>query len=176
MIKSKLSSVITIVLVVAACTLLLMSPASSVAQRRARQPRGLIVCGNPTVRCNTSSQFQSYDLPFRLPARAVIFETELFYAIILRSARASQDDCATFVSENERLGAQELFPTHKVFTSRCTEAGSLYYTNIAPNTQIMAVYAGHTQSEAARMLDAVRATGRFPGASLRRMRAGFNGT
>jgi hypothetical protein len=40
----------------------------------------------------------------------------------------------------------------------------------------MAIYAGLTPAEANRMLAAVKATGKFPGANLRRMRATFNGT
>jgi hypothetical protein len=40
----------------------------------------------------------------------------------------------------------------------------------------MAVYAGKTRAEAERMLAAVRATGKYPTANLRRMQAGFNGT
>jgi hypothetical protein len=41
---------------------------------------------------------------------------------------------------------------------------------------MMAVYAGSTLAEAKRVLAAVKATGKFPGANLRRIRTGFNGT
>ena len=149
---------------------------SGVAQRRGQPRRFAAVCGDPTVRCNTSVEFQPYQLPFRLPPRAVIWESELFYAIILRSIREPEENCTRFIPESERIEAQSLFPRHKVFTSRCFEPGDLYYTNVARNTQFMGVYAGRTQAEAAQMLERVRATGRFPGASIRRMRAGFNGT
>jgi hypothetical protein len=40
----------------------------------------------------------------------------------------------------------------------------------------MAVYAGATLAEAKRVLAAVNATGKFPGANIRRIRTGFNGT
>ncbi len=40
----------------------------------------------------------------------------------------------------------------------------------------MAVYAGPTLAEANRVLAAVKATGKFSGAYVKRMRAGFNGT
>jgi hypothetical protein len=40
----------------------------------------------------------------------------------------------------------------------------------------MAVYAGRTRAEAAKFLAQVQATGKFPGANLRRMSIGFNGT
>ncbi|MDT7604021.1 MAG: hypothetical protein QOF61_2018, partial [Acidobacteriota bacterium] len=43
-------------------------------------------------------------------------------------------------------------------------------------TRILAVYAGATRAEAERTLADVKATGKFPGANLRRMRAEINGT
>ena len=58
----------------------------------------------------------------------------------------------------------------------CVEAGELYYTNVAPDQQFMAVYAGRTPAEARSVLAKVRAAGKYPGANLRRMRAGINGT
>ncbi|HAF14727.1 MAG TPA: hypothetical protein DCK99_13735, partial [Blastocatellia bacterium] len=65
---------------------------------------------------------------------------------------------------------------HKVFSSRCADPENLFYTNVSEKHRIMAVYAGTTPAEAKRVLDAVKATGKFPGANLRRMRTGFNGT
>jgi hypothetical protein len=105
----------------------------------------------------------------------VIWESELFYAIILRSVRAT-DNCEVHVSENERLEAQALFPRHKVFADRCPEPGNLFYTNTNSDFRFMAVYAGTTRAEAARMLSRVKATGKYPTANLRRMSVGFNGT
>jgi hypothetical protein len=84
------------------------------------------ICGNPLVACKTSVPFQPNDLPFRVPAKAVIFDTELFYAIILKSIPANEDECNVFIPETERLPAQALFPDHKVFTSRCVEPGELF--------------------------------------------------
>jgi hypothetical protein len=115
-------------------------------------------------------------LQFRVPANSVIFDTELFYAIILKSVPASEDDCNVFVPETERLEAQSLFPDRKVFASRCVEPGELFYTNVGSKHRMMAVYAGTTLAESKRVLDAVNATGKFPGAYIRRMRTGFNGT
>jgi hypothetical protein len=40
----------------------------------------------------------------------------------------------------------------------------------------MAVYAGMSLAEANRLLASVKATGKFPGANIRRMRAMINGT
>jgi hypothetical protein len=50
------------------------------------------------------------------------------------------------------------------------------YTNTSPRAHFMAVYGGMTLAEANRMLARVRATGKFPGANIRRMRAMINGT
>jgi hypothetical protein len=142
----------------------------------ARSQKKGTVCGNPKVSCGSGMTFEPYDLPFSLPKNAVIFDTEPFYAIILKSVRAVRDDCNAFVAEAERLRAQELFPDHKVFASRCYEAGSVYYSPVAENQHFMAVYAGKTRAEAGRMLTDVKATGKYPGANLRRMTAGINGT
>jgi hypothetical protein len=134
------------------------------------------ICGNPKLACKTVATFQPNDLPFRLPENSVIFDTELFYAVILKSVAARADDCETFVPEPERLAAQELFPERKVFSSRCADVENLFYTNTDPKFRIMAVYGGTTLAEANRVLAAAKAAGKFPGAYLRRMRTGFNGT
>ena len=147
--------------------------------RRGRRPQRGTVCFDPTLPCRTTATFEKYDLPFRIPANAVIWESEPFYAVILASVRFRTDsECfTTFISEEQRLEAQSLFPHRKVFASRCAfDAGTLFYSNTKPNTNFMAVYGGRTQAEAARMLSTVRATGKFPGANIRRMYIGFNGT
>lgn len=163
-----------------ACVLVICAlglTASSQTKRSAKPKRGAI-CFDPTIPCKTTATFEAYDLPFRIPAKAVIWESEAFYAIILSSAKYKNDeDCEQhLVSEDERTAAQALFPHRKVFASRCQIPGTLYYTNVKPNTNFMAVYAGRTQAEAAQMLASVKATGKFAGASIRRMSAGFNGT
>jgi hypothetical protein len=145
---------------------------SRVARKR---PRGSI-CGNPKVACKTTATFNPNDLPFRVPQDSVIFDTELFYAVVLKSVTAREDDCDTFVPETERLQTQTLFPDRKVFASRCVDIENLFYTNVDPKYRIMAVYGGTTLPEAKRVLETVKATGKFPGAYLRRMRTGFNGT
>jgi hypothetical protein len=149
--------------------------AETFAQKR-RPVKHLSVCGNPNVTCTSEATFEPYDLPFRMPANAVIYDTELFYAIILRSVTVPRDSCDNFIPEPERLSAQILFPDHKVFTSRCAEPGRLSYSNTSSKANFMAVYAGATLSQANQMLAAVKATGKFPGANLRRMRAVMNGT
>ncbi|HJR08860.1 MAG TPA: hypothetical protein VJ842_16495 [Pyrinomonadaceae bacterium] len=159
---------------------LLLTGTTGAAQRgRARrpQPKGAI-CGDPTVPCKTDAgTFKPYDLPFRLSPRAVIWESETFYAVILKSIKASEDDCQIFVPEDERLAAQALFPHNKVFTDRgCGEPGDTFYTGTQSSAHFMAVYAGRTRAEANAMLARVKATGKFAGANLRRMSIGFNGT
>jgi hypothetical protein len=150
------------------------------AESSARQQRGKrrpgAVCPDPTARCATSLRFEPYQMPFRIPANAFIFESEKFYAVILKSVRDTPDDCTVFIPEVERLAAQALFPRHKVFASRCGEPGEMFYSDIDGGQQFMGVYAGRTRAEAARLLARVRATGKFPGANLRRMYVGFNGT
>jgi hypothetical protein len=87
-----------------------------------------------------------------------------------------EESCDNFIPEPERLAAQGLFTSNKVFTSRCAEPGQVSYTNTSSKAQFMAVYAGMTMADANAMLARVKATGRFPGANIRRMRAVINGT
>jgi hypothetical protein len=155
---------------------LLSSTVIAQSHARTRRASAAAICGNPRVSCKTSVTFQPHDLPVRVPANAVILDTELFYAVILKSMPAGDDSCAVFISETDRLAAQALFPDRKVFSSRCAEPGELFYTNVNEKQRMMAVYAGANLAEAKRVLAAVKATGKFPGANLRRMRTGFNGT
>jgi hypothetical protein len=148
-------------------------PQSGEAQRR-RVRRGQ-VCGDPAMSCGEANTFQPYDLQFRIPRNAVIWESEQFYAVMLKSVNAKQN-CEANVPESEREEAQVLFPRNKVFADRCPEPGTLYYTGTNSDYRFMAVYAGKTRAEANRVLALVRATGKFPTANLRRMSTGFNGT
>ena len=147
------------------------------AQRGKHIPkRPAAICPDPAVLCRTSVPFEPHQLPFVVPPNAVIFETEKFYAVILKSARDKTQDCTGFVQEPERLEAQKLFPRNKVFASRCYEPDELYYEGIDPEVMFMAVYAGRTRAEAQAMLAKVKATGKFPDAYLKRTSTGFNGT
>src|SRR6266550_1716895 len=144
------------------------------AQRRRRRPpakpaKHFSVCGNPNVSCTTSLTFEPYALPFQMPQNSVIYDTEFFYAVILRSVSTANNNCDNYIPEQERLAAQTLFPNNKVFASRCAEPGEVSYTNTSAKAQFMAVYAGLNLAGANRMLAAVKATGKFPGANVRRM-------
>src|SRR5438132_3498006 len=111
------------VLVLAVISILAFS-VSAPAQRR-KPARRLTVCGNPNVTCPSVATFESYDLPFRVQKNAVIWETELSYALILKSFTTPDDNCDNNIPEPERLAAQAMFPDPKVFTSRCAEPGHL---------------------------------------------------
>jgi hypothetical protein len=145
------------------------------AQQRQDRKKATI-CGNPKESCQSAFPFEPYDLHFRVGKNAVIWDTEPFYAVILKSVRVVNNNCDAFVPEAERLRAQELFPDRKVFTSRCPESLEVYYMNVSPDHNFMAVYAGRTRAEANRVLAEVKATGKYKGANIRRMRAGINGT
>ena len=114
----------------------------------------------------------------------VIVDTVPFYAIVLKSAAVKDDNCDVFIPESDRLAAQELFPENKVFSSRCIDPENLFYEDagtrkpriLSETHRIMAVYAGKTLAEATKLLEAVKATGKYPGANIRRLRTGFNGT
>ena len=161
-------------LIITTTTLSFLAPAIS-AQKRKLVRHGSI-CGDPTAACKTIATFEPNDLRFRIPENANIYDTNLFYAVILKSVSVPDGNCDIFVPESDRLAAQALFSDHKVFSSRCADPGGLSYTNTSPKAQFMAVYAGMTVASANRMLAKVKATGKFPGASIRRMRAAFNGT
>ena len=167
--------VITVLALFTAVTALSAFAATTSAQKR-RPARHGAVCGNPTVPCRTSATFPPNDLPFRIPATSNIFDTDLFYAVILKSVTVPDDNCDTFIPESDRLATQALFPDRKVFSSRCADPGGLSYTNTSPKARFMAVYAGMTLVEANRTLATVKASGKYPAANVRRMRAAFNGT
>ena len=155
--------------------ILAMTPGANQTRAQRTAKRGSI-CGNPTLPCKTVGTFKPNDLPFRIPQNSVIFDTELFYAVVLKSMPAKDDNCDIFISEEERLQAQASFPENKVFASRCADIENLFYTGVKPNTRILAVYAGTTLADARRILGKVNETGKFPGAAIRRMRTGYNGT
>lgn len=167
--QNALVGILVLIAVVVSCS------SQTYAQGAKKLARGKI-CSDPNVPCKTTGTFDPNDLPFQIPANANIWESVDFYAVILKSVKSPDDNCDTFVPEDARLEAQGLFSRMKVFSSRCTMGGSLYYSNVAPNVQFMAVYAGATKAQADRMLATVKETGKFPGANIRRMRVGFNGT
>lgn len=109
-----------------------------------------------------------FDLPDDGKARGE-YSSEAFYAVILVTAGR----CS--ISEKERLQVQELFPRSKVFSGRfqCNDdvEESVRYTSVNEKSGFLAVHAGGTLEEANRRLSEVKATGKFPGANVRRMQA-----
>lgn len=162
----------------------ILASATAIAQTHRPVKHGGQICGNPKISCKTSVTFQANDLPFQVGKDMVIVDTVPFYAVILKSMVAKNDNCDVFIAESDRLSAQELFPDNKVFSSRCTDPENLFYADVTSRNpryfsethRLMAVYAGKTLAEAQKMLAAVKATGKYPGANIRRMRTGFNGT
>ncbi|MBC8024710.1 MAG: hypothetical protein H7Y89_01850 [Steroidobacteraceae bacterium] len=126
---------------------------------------------DPANPCSDGN-FKRHELCFKTPndgvARAEIL-SESFYAVILKTA----DRCT--ITEAERLEAQGRFPKTKVFSMRfqCDDdiEENISYTNVNDKFGFLAVYAGLTLREAKVRLAEVKATGRFPGANIRRMQA-----
>lgn len=125
------------------------------------------VLPDPAASCEA---FQPHQLCFETPndetARAEYF-SEPFYAVILKTA----ERCG--IPEEERLEIQASFPGSKVFSVRfeCEEEEFIRYTNVNDKFGFLAVYAGPTLKAARKRLAEVNATGRFPGANIRRMQA-----
>lgn len=151
---------------------------SAYGQRKTAKPKLGKICGNPQIKCRTGdADFQTHEIPFEIPKGAVIYESEPFYAIILKTVKLnSNTSCENAISEKDRLKIQELFRDNKVFALKCSDAGDLYYTNVANNVNFIAVYAGKTLSEASNFLRAVKSNRQFKGANVRKMQAYINGT
>lgn len=147
------------------------------AQKKAKLGK---VCGDPTAVCKSGESFQSYDLPFDLGNNFVIYESERFYGIVLRSKKLKADDWGDCehpsFGEQERLEIQKLFSHNKVFAMNCSDTGMNYYTGVADHTVFIGVYGGRTLAEANKFLKTVKATGKFPGIRVRRLQIGINGT
>ena len=171
--KSKLTYEVFAVLI---CALVTSVSATNTTAQRRKPVKHPSVCGNPNISCPSALTFQPYALPFRMPQGSVIYDTEFFYAVVLKSVSTANNNCDNYIPEPERLAAQILFPNNKVFASRCAEPGEVSYTNTSPSANFMAVYAGPTLADANRMLATVQATRKFSGANIRRMRAVINGT
>ena len=136
------------------------------------------VCGDPTAACKRRENFQPFQLPFEYTSDFHISESQLFYAVILKSVKfdPNGDNCSKLISESDRTETQKLFPHNSVFVMRCWEPGEISYTNVADNISFMGVYAGKTLAEANAFLIKVKAAGKFSDATVRRMRVQMNGT
>jgi hypothetical protein len=137
------------------------------------------VCPHPAAPCSSHSYtFQPYELSVHLPkelAWMTAHYSRPFYAILLRTMKAMPaenptDECRGYFAEDERLKVQGVFPQRKVFSSRngCFGPGMVWYTNVDPEYNFLAVYAGATLAEARRFLKQVQAQG-FRDATIRKM-------
>lgn len=163
---------VTIALIV----LLASSFAASAQKKKVHQGK---VCGDPTVACKGSENFQTFDLPFDTGTENTPFyESVSFYGIVLKSVKLKDwGDCSNpSFAETERTPIQELFPHNKVFAQNCVETGMNYYTGVAEQTAFIGVYAGKTLAEANKFLKTVQSMGKFPGIKVRKMNIGINGT
>ena len=61
------------------------------AQTRRKPTKRAPVCGNPNVTCGGEITFQPHELPIRVPRNAVIYDSDLFYAVILRSVPSLEE-------------------------------------------------------------------------------------
>lgn len=127
---------------------------------------------DPTDSKKACRDFKPHELCFERPKDDMArteYLSEPFYAVILKTTERCN------VTEEERLQAQALFPRSKVFSMRfqCDEnvEENISYTNVDGKFGFLAVHAGTTLEEAKRRLAEVNATGRFPGANIRKMQA-----
>ena len=133
-----------------------------------------IICHQPTAKCASSYSFAPHQLPFTIKEKLEFgksYRSEQFYAVVLKSVKASGDSDCSIVTEAERLEEQKMWPTRKVFASHlnCPEELVLY-ENADQNFNFLAVYAGKTLKEAQRLLNQIKVNPRYSQAYLKRMR------
>jgi hypothetical protein len=164
-----------------AAAMLLTDPMTTQLSAQKAQS-GLDVCPNPSRPCRSADKtFAPYELSFRLPAHLKpnrSYRSVPFYGVVVKRRRSASTDCDggefTIAVERERIKAQALFPTRKVFSSpQCPDMSALsYIIDGQPNTQVFtAIYAGKTRFTAQSVLDKARK--RFPVAKMHRMQVVF---
>ncbi len=149
----------------AALTLMLFFPAHAADDTPGK------VQSNPAAPC-PSEGFKPHELCFGIPADGVAraeVVSKPFYAILLKTA----DRCT--ITEAERQKTQQLLPRTKVFSMRfmCDDdvEENITYSNVNDKFAFLAAYAGTTLKEAKAYLAEIQASGRFPGANIRKMQA-----
>jgi hypothetical protein len=116
-------------------------------------------------------------LPWEFGKNAVIAESEFFYAVIVRSEKLmNAQSCDTTMPDAERLELQSSFPNNKVFAMRCVEPGFSSYTSVPADVAFIAVFAGRSPIESARLLRQIKSAGKYRNAYVKRMQAYINGT
>ncbi len=136
------------------------------------------ICGDPNIKCKTSeSVFADWDIQFELPQNYIIYESETFYAVILKSQKITDrfggdTTCQPVATETERLDIQTLFPNNKVFAQNCGYGG----VNYSEDSVFLAVFAGRNLTQAKSFLKVVNKTGKFRGAYIKKLQVGLNET
>jgi len=133
-----------------------------------------IICYQPTTKCTSAYAFAPHQLSFSIKEKlewGKSYRSEEFYAVVLKSVKAATDTGCSFVTEQERLEEQKMWPTRKVFASHlnCPEELVLY-ENADQTFNFLGVYAGKTLKEAQRLLNQVKVNARYSQAYLKRMR------
>lgn len=167
-----------ILLSLAICLLLLVFAEDAFSQRNKIVSR---VCGDPSVACAKRAAFRHEDIPFSYNENAVVAETAEFYAVILKSEKASRDttECLKRPETFDLDTYQTYFLRNKVFVARgCYDIEHNYYKNIKQDMMALAVFAGHTKAEADAFFKRLKAIQYLDskGAYLVKMSTGFNGT
>lgn len=154
---------------------------------RASQTKLYKICGNPNVQCKSNDVFSESELSFELTGEMEFFGEYLskpFYAVILKSRKVIegsfpadkiQQDCGGQFTEDERLETQKLFPENKVFATKfgCFRGYHQGYTKVNFDFNFMAVYGGERITQANALLKKVRDSGKFSGANIRKIQAGY---
>ena len=163
----------------------LPKPTPKSAPKPAPKPNNA-VCPDPARPCRTrEKEFAEWEMSFRLPARIrpnVNYSSAPFYAIIVK---VYDEGCNELdvnpVVEPERLRIQKSYPGRKVFAEySCPNMDATTYDFAGKRGRddrsiymdYIAVYAGETAAEAARLLKEVKAE--FPDAQVKRMTASWS--
>jgi hypothetical protein len=145
-------------------------PAMPVSGQLTDQIRGA-PCGDPTVACTTRFKFMDSEMPFEVADSPLVpnrsYESKFFYAVVLKELPANGAGSCNTVPEAERLEAQLLFPTRKVFTTQHYCDGEREaMTGIPTRDNVMGLYAGATEDEAKAILGEVLRLKKFKGAHI----------
>jgi hypothetical protein len=151
------------------------------------QERQNAVCPDPAAPCSSSVvKFKPHQLSFKVLRKTgketgPLAVSSSFYAVMLQSMASDHSNpepkCSSHVPDDARLAAQKLFRERKVFASRYDCGAEADFFNYIDESRkefdqehnFMAVYAGDTTAQAQATLKRVQATGRFPGANIRKM-------
>jgi len=141
------------------------------------------VCGNPGQSCGGLMDrvlSSPTDLFFYVDDDAynTTYYSAPFYAVILASRKAviseSDDEtCGGYFTSSQVAAAQKRFPKRKVFASRRCFGHPVGYTNVNPQYNFLAVYAGYTKAQAKKVMAKAKEHKAWKTANLRQMQVEF---